>query len=163
MAGGSDIEGATGSSYTLNSSKDGLAIQVRVSFTDDTGNEESLTSAATAAVKALLTAESLDMPTQHHGETKFTFELRFSEHVHGLGYQTLRDLAFTVTRGDVTEARRLVRGKNQRWEIGVTPEGNGDVKVSLPETADCHDTSAICTYDKRKLSHSTSVSVPGPQ
>ena len=49
-AGGSDIAGASGSSYTLTHSEQGQTIQVRVSFTDDRGNDESLTSAATEAV-----------------------------------------------------------------------------------------------------------------
>ena len=48
--GGSDISGATDSSYTLTSSEEGQTVQVRVSFTDDAGNQESLTSAATAEV-----------------------------------------------------------------------------------------------------------------
>ena len=42
--------GATGSSYTLVAADAGKAITVRVSFTDDGGNEESLTSGPTAAV-----------------------------------------------------------------------------------------------------------------
>ena len=47
--GGSDIDitSATDSSYTLADADEGLAIKVKVSFTDDAGNEESLTSAAT--------------------------------------------------------------------------------------------------------------------
>ena len=47
-----DITGAIGSSYTLVSDDRGQTIKVRVSFTDDAGNDESLTSAATAAVEA---------------------------------------------------------------------------------------------------------------
>ena len=47
-----DIAGATGSTYTLVSADVGKAIKVRVSFTDDGGNTESQTSAATAAVAA---------------------------------------------------------------------------------------------------------------
>ena len=47
-----DITGATGSSYTLVASDEGKTIKVRVSFTDDTGNDESLTSTATTAVEA---------------------------------------------------------------------------------------------------------------
>ena len=50
VAGGSDIDGATGSSYILTASEQGQTVQVRVSFTDDAGNQESLTSAATEAV-----------------------------------------------------------------------------------------------------------------
>ena len=52
LADGIDISGATGSTYTLTDSDEGKAIKVRVSFTDDGGNDETLTSAATAAVTA---------------------------------------------------------------------------------------------------------------
>ena len=45
-----DIVGATGSIYTLAASDEGKSIKVRVTFTDDAGYGESLSSAATAAV-----------------------------------------------------------------------------------------------------------------
>ena len=45
-----EIDGATSSTYTVQSSDDGKVITVRVTFTDDAGHEETLTSAATAAV-----------------------------------------------------------------------------------------------------------------
>ena len=47
-----DISGETGATYTLVSADRGLYIQVRVSFTDDAGNGETLTSAATDVVAA---------------------------------------------------------------------------------------------------------------
>ena len=50
--GGSDIGGATGSTYTLTASEQGQTVQVRVTFTDDADNEETLTSEATAEVTA---------------------------------------------------------------------------------------------------------------
>ena len=50
IAGESDISGATNSSYTLTSNEEGQTIQVRVSFPDDAGNPETLTSIATDAV-----------------------------------------------------------------------------------------------------------------
>ena len=43
-----DIAGATGSSYTLSDAAAGSTVKVRVTFTDDGGHEETLTSAATA-------------------------------------------------------------------------------------------------------------------
>ena len=52
LADGADISGANGSAYTLAGADKGKAISVKVSFTDDAGNEETLTSAATAAVEA---------------------------------------------------------------------------------------------------------------
>ena len=47
-----DITGATDSTYTLAASNEGKTIKVQVSFTDDAGNDESLTSAATEVVEA---------------------------------------------------------------------------------------------------------------
>ena len=47
-----DITGATSSSYTLVAADQGKTIKVKVSFTDDAGYAETLTSAATAAVSA---------------------------------------------------------------------------------------------------------------
>ena len=59
-----EIAGTTASTYTLADADEGKAIQVRVSFTDDGGNDETLTSAATAAVTAAVTApEPPDRPT----------------------------------------------------------------------------------------------------
>ena len=52
LADDSDIPGATGSSYTLTEADEGKAIAVRVSFTDDAGNQETLSSASTGPVSA---------------------------------------------------------------------------------------------------------------
>ena len=50
LADDAEILGATDSSYTLTDAEEGKTIKVRVSFTDDHGSSESLTSAATPAV-----------------------------------------------------------------------------------------------------------------
>ena len=50
LADDSEISGATNATYTLTDSEESKAITVQVSFTDDADNEETLTSAATAAV-----------------------------------------------------------------------------------------------------------------
>ena len=63
LAGGSDIDGATGSSYTLTSSEQGQTVQVRVTFTDDADNAESLTSVATVAVAAKPNTAPTGLPT----------------------------------------------------------------------------------------------------
>ena len=58
LADDSDISGATNATYTLAAGDEGKAIKVEVSFTDDAGNEETLTSAATDAVEAAPTPNS---------------------------------------------------------------------------------------------------------
>ena len=50
LADGAEINGATAATYTLVAADAGKAIKVQVSFTDDAGNDEEITSAATAAV-----------------------------------------------------------------------------------------------------------------
>ena len=50
LADDTDISGATSSTYTVQSSDNGKVIKVRVTFTDDAGSDELLTSEGTAAV-----------------------------------------------------------------------------------------------------------------
>ena len=156
------IGGASASTYTVVAGDVGKALKVRVTFTDDVGNEESLTSAPTVAVtQPLLTAAIRDAPESHDGRRKFTFELRFSEEP-SISYKTLRDHAFTVTGGEVTKARRLERGKNIRWEIHVRPNSNAGVTILLPVTTDCDAQGAVCTNDGRMLSGRLELTVSGP-
>ena len=162
LADDADITDATGSTYTPAAIDAGKAIMVEVSFTDDAGNAETLTSAATAAVTLPpLTASAHGVPASHDGSAAFTFELRFSEEM-PLSYKTLRDHAFTATGGEVVKARRLEKGKNLGWEITVQPSGNADVTVALPATTDCSSQGAICTGDGRMLSNELTFTVNGP-
>ena len=155
------VQGATGSSYTLSDDNEGNAIKVIVSFTDDAGNEESLTSPATAAVREPLTVSMENEPSSHDGENVFTFELRFSEEVN-LSFRTLKDHAFTVDGGEVKKAKRIEKGSNIRWRITVMPDGDGQVTITLPVTEDCTDDGAICTEDGRMLSNRLVLTVSGP-
>ena len=159
---GTAIAGATGSTYTLADADESKTIRVRVSFTDDRGHAETLTSAATAAVAGLppLTASFEATPSSHDGQTAFTFQLRFSEEV-SLSYKTLRDHAFTVTGGTVNKAKRLEKSSNIRWQITVEPASDASVTVVLPVTTDCNAQGAICTEDGRKPSNRNEFTVSG--
>ena len=63
LADDAEISGATGSTYTLTGGDEGKAITVQASFTDDAGNNEALTSAATGAVSAAEPTEPPAKPT----------------------------------------------------------------------------------------------------
>ena len=143
---------------------------MKVTFTDDRGNSESLTSAATDAVAAKpvpLTASVSGLPETHSGAgTTFQFTLIFSENIRS-GFAKIRDHAFTESGADITVAKRTHPQADDRdrvWTITVKVNENhiGAVTLTLPETTDCGSARAICTFDDRKLSHSTSVSVAGP-
>ena len=166
-----DIAGATGSSYTLVDANEGDTIKVRVSFTDDGGNAESLTSAATAAVAAapvLLTAEFADVPASHDGSSEFTFKVSFSEAIASSNDdRPSRDLrlAITATGGDV---KRVYRDDTNQWtdfSVRIKPTQDGPITVTLnaPGANDaCSDQGVICTPDGRVLSQTVSDTVEGP-
>ena len=152
---------ATASSYTLTEDEQGQTIAVRVSFTDDAGNEESLESDPTATVLAALTASLHNAAASHDGRSTFKFELHFSEEF-GLSYVVLKDSAFTLTGGEIVTAKRLVARENRRRVIEVRPAGDGAVTIVLPATTDCSAAGAICTGDGRKLSTRLELTVSGP-
>ena len=110
----------------------------------------------------VLTGSFENVPGEHDGSTPFTFDAVFNSDI-GISYATLRDHSFTVTNGKVTRARRN-NGRNDSWEITVTPWGNDAVTVTLPGNRDCGTTAAICTKEDHpvQLSNSPSATVAGP-
>ena len=71
-----EIQGATNATYTLVTADEGKAIKVRVSFTDDAGNEEALTSEPTDAVSAAPPPppDNVRAVTQESGAVELTWE-----------------------------------------------------------------------------------------
>ena len=158
-----DIAGATASTYTLADTDAGRTVKVRVTFTDDAGNAETLTSAPTAAVpQPPLTASFHGLPAEHDGKKLFSFELRFSKEFDGLRLTALKAGALQVTGGRLVDVKRTVRGENRRVTVRVRPSSTADVTVTLTAPANCSAAAAICTRDTTKLSASVSATVPGP-
>ena len=154
----SDIEGATGATYVPAAEDEGTSVLVRVSFTDDGGNAETLTSPPTTEVEAALSAEFQRVPDTHE-ITTFVFHVLFSEPV-GTSYQALWEHSLEMSNGTIVEARR-VDGRNDLWEIEVQPLTHADVVVTLPPTADCADAGAVCTVNGKRLSSRLQTTV-GP-
>ena len=138
--------------YTAPSGESAARLQDVVGNAAASFSRQDATNATQAA--APFTASVSIVPESHDG-TVFTFELRFSETPRKrFSYKIMRDLAFTVTGGEVTGARRLAPRSNVGWEIHVRPDGNGPVTIVLPVTTDCTAEGAICTNDRRPLSGS---------
>ena len=90
-----DIQDAIGSTYTLVDADEGKTIKVKVSFTDDAGHEETLTSAATAAVEPAATGpeEPTDRPhglTATASENAITLTWQEPDNFYGPDYHILR-------------------------------------------------------------------------
>ena len=122
LADDADIDGATGSTYTVDAGDEGKAIRVRVTFTDDAGNEESLTSAPTEPMAPpALRPESA---TVDGAALVLTFNHTLDEGV------SLPTSAFTVTVGGATRTvERSVgvrHGGNFDPGLGGSRGGDGD-------------------------------------
>ena len=123
----------------------------------------SFTVADSAEATVPFTALFSGMPTNHDGETAFTFRVQFNEDA-AIGYVNMRDHAFTISDGDVTSARRVDR-RSDLWEITVEPDSAANVAISLPGNRTCGTTGAVCTRgpNARELTNSPSTTVPGPE
>ena len=76
-------------------------------------------------------------------------ELHFSENIPGLSYRTMAGPAFEATNSTITGARRMERGKNQKWVVNVRPAGPESVTLTLAPTPDCTSAHAICSASGR--------------
>ena len=160
-----NISGATGATYTVHNDDAGKSIRVRVSFRDDDGNDESLTSEAAAVpVPTPLTGafDAGTVPASHDGSTAFTLEFFFNKEP-SLEEAAVRDHVLTVVNGTVTSASRTTQGSALRWMVTVQPDGDDDVTVTLPRTTGCADPGAVCTRHGQMLSNKISTTINGPE
>ena len=160
----SEITGATSQAYTVVADDVDNDIKVRVSFTDDEGFAESVTSGSVhiQTTEPLYGGfDSSTVPESHDGDTAFTFETYFSEEP-ALAANNVRDHVLTVTGGAITAAVRTTSGENIRWRITLRPDGDDDVTVVLPPTTDCDANGAVCTQYGKMLSNQVSITVLAP-
>ena len=178
--GGSDYTAKSGT-LTLNANETSKTVSVAILDDDEDESDETLaltlSNAANAEIEddsatgtiedddassTALTATFENVPAEHDGETSFSFNVAFTAEV-AIGYASMRDDAFTVTEGDVTQARR-VDGRSDRWEITVEPNGNEDIAITLRANRACTTTGAVCSKgdDPVQMSNSPSATVAGP-
>ena len=148
IAAGSDIEGATGSSHTIAEAQEGRAIRVSVSFTDDAGYGETLTSAATAAVDAAPNSPATGAPSitgaAQVGETLSADTSAIAD-ADGLAnvsysYQWVRNDGSSDT--DITGATDSTyslddadEGKTIKVKVGFTDDAGSDESLASAATA----------------------------
>ena len=157
VAGGSDIGEATGSSYLLTAGEQGQTIQVKVTFTDDADNQESLTSAETLAVAAKPNAAATGEPTisgTPQVDETLTADTSAISDEDGLAnvsyqYQWLRDDADIA--GQTSSTYRLVSADQDKTiKVRVTFRDDADNAESLTSTA----TTAVATQPTSPLTAS---------
>ena len=108
----------------------------------------------------ILTASFQGLPSQHDGETAFSFRIAFSHEI-ATEEADFRDHSMEVWGGEVTRAEPVGQ-RRDLWEVEVEPASEDSVMVSLKHTRSCAATGAVCTADGRLLSVIPATMVPGP-
>ena len=160
-----DIGGATGAGYTVAPADAAQGIKVRVSFTDDAGHEESLTSYAVTVLASPLAADFPQSPFQslsHMGANdRPQVIVAFSRAVSSFAETTPSVL---VTGGTVSSVRAHEEdGLEHAWVFFLAPTGTDDIQFSLLSGQSC-EAGGICAADGTTLSVSPAARIiPGPE
>ena len=108
----------------------------------------------------ILTASFQGLPSQHDGETAFSFRIAFSDEI-ATDAAEFRDHSVEVWGGEVTRAAPVGQ-RLDLWEVEVEPASEDSVMVSLKPAWSCAATGAVCTAGGRLLSVVPATMVPGP-
>ena len=130
-----NIQGATGATYTLVEADEGKTITVTVSFTDDAGNPEKLSSDATAAAAAKPNSDATGAPTitgtVRVGET-LTADTTSIADDDGLDNATF---SYQWVRNDGTADTKIQGATSETYELSGDEVGN-TIKVRVFFTDD---------------------------
>ena len=142
-----------------------LTTALLVTVAEQPGTSTATTSADEEGA-APLTAQFVNVPAEHDGESKFRFRLVFSDEIfEGTEpfdkNKAVRN-ALDITGGVAKESRRVDKTEFDEYWIDVRPSGNGPVTISLSPASSCSTSSVTCTPDGRKLSAAISARVEGP-
>ena len=144
LADDADISGATNATYTLAAEDEGKAIKVQVSFTDDAGNEETLTSANTATVEARANSPATGLPaisgTAQVGET-LTANTSGVADVDGLS-NVQYEYQWLANDSDISGATNATytlaaadEGKAVKVQVSFTDDAGNDESLTSEPTA----------------------------
>ncbi len=112
--------------------------------------------------EAGLTAEFLDVPEKHSGDSDSTIrlELLFSEDVK-VSNNRMRRQILKLQNATLEEARRIDRRKDY-WEFRLRPTSHRAIVLSLASAEECGARDVICTFDGNPLSEPATATIVGP-
>ena len=115
-----------------------------------------------APAEAGLTAEFVDVPEEHSGDSyaTYTVKLLFNEEVK-VANKRMRKRILKLQNAVLEEARRIDRRKDY-WEFRVRPSSHRAITLSLASAEECGARDVICTFDGRPLSEPATATIIGP-
>ena len=158
----SEIAGATGATHEVGAEDAGKTLTVRVTFTDDKGNEETLTSAATdTAVDRRPVAATLSVGAGAAEAGRFRLRIAFGDAVMGLA---LTDLSAARVAGAAAAVTELAEAETGRaWTAWVAAEaGRYTVRLAAgaAEAGERRSLASVLAVDVDADGNATAVSGP---
>ena len=163
LAGDTDIEGATGETYTLTPAEVGKTLEVRATFTDDAGTQETLTSEATeAVVDRRPVAATLSVGEGAAEAGRFRLRIAFADAVTGL---VVADITAVQVGGDAAAVSGLAETETGRaWTAWVAAADAGRYTVRLAagaaQAGERRSLAAVLAVDVDAQGNATAVSGP---
>ena len=139
----SDISGAMSSTYTLVAADLGKTIKVKVSFTDDASNAETLTSAATSAVSPAAAGRLVSIAVEGDAEI-------IDQFIVGIGVPKVKfrvsiptaltaNLDVTINISEVSDTRTDLGNAQTADHVAAADEGNKTVTIAAGDTSAVHE------------------------
>ena len=157
------IAGATGESWTPTPAEAGKTLKVRVTFTDDKGNEETLVSEATdTVVDRRPVAATLSVGDGAAEAGRFRVRVAFGDAVTGLA---LADVTASRVAGDAAAVTELAQAETGRaWTAWVTAADAGRYTVRLAagaaESGERRSLASVLAVDVDAAGNATAVAGP---
>ena len=154
------ITGQTGITYTLVEAKEGQTIKVQVSFTDDAGNAETLTSAATATVAARPNTPATGAPaidgTVQVGETLTVATLGIADD------DGLNNVTYTYqwTRNDGSSDTVIQNATDSTYTLAAADEGQ-TIRVEVSFTDDAGNGESLTSAATSEVAAGAPTEPPG--
>ena len=154
------ITGQTGITYTLVEAKEGQTIKVQVSFTDDAGNAETLTSAATATVAARPNTPATGAPaidgTVQVGETLTVATLGIADD------DGLNNVTYTYqwTRNDGSSDTVIQNATDSTYTLAAADEGQ-TIRVEVSFTDDAGNGESLTSAATGEVAAGAPTEPPG--
>ena len=156
-----EIAGATGATHEVGPEQAGRTLKVRVTFTDDRGNEETLVSAATdAVVDRRPVSAALSVGDAAPDPERFQVRVSFADAVSGLAVD---ELSATRVGGDAAAVSGLAQAEAGRaWTAAVATDGAGRyvvrVAAEAAEAGARRSTAAVLAVDVDAEGNAAAVS-----
>ena len=109
--------------------------------------------------RAELTGQLEDVPAEHDGATPFTIRLSLTAPIESTAAD-LRDNAIEVIGGTLKSVL-AVDGRADLWALGIGPDGNAEISVTVQGGGTCGEPGVLCTSDGTVLAETVSATVAG--